>query len=146
METLLIDASIAVKWVVEEEGTDAAVALRSRFRFAAPELLVAECSNILWKKVRRSGLTRDEARLAAQLLERSGIEFLSVRGLMEQATALAIDLGHPAYDCVYLALAHHRRLRFVTADERLLDIVGRNGPAELAKLCVSLEQVDSENH
>jgi hypothetical protein len=38
METLVIDASIAVKWVVEEEGTEAALGLRSAFRFLAPEL------------------------------------------------------------------------------------------------------------
>ena len=36
METLVVDASIAIKWVVEEEGTDTAVDLRSRFRFIAP--------------------------------------------------------------------------------------------------------------
>ena len=95
METLLVDASVAVKWVVEEEGTAAAVALRSKFRFAAPELFVAECANILWKKVQRRELSRDEALLAARLLERSGVELLPMRGLMEQAAALAIDLGHP---------------------------------------------------
>lgn len=57
METLVVDASIAIKWVVEEEGTGIAVDLRSRFRFVAPELLVPECANILWKKVQRGELT-----------------------------------------------------------------------------------------
>lgn len=51
METLVIDASIAIKWVVEEDGTDAALGLRSGFRILSPELLIAECANILSKKV-----------------------------------------------------------------------------------------------
>ena len=50
MNTLVIDASIAVKWVIEEDGTPEALALRQNAKLIAPELLVAECANILWKK------------------------------------------------------------------------------------------------
>src|SRR5437868_14432329 len=98
METLIIDASVAIKWVVQEDGTDAALGLRSRFRFAAPELIVADCSNILWKKVQHGGIMREEAIMASRLLERSDIELLPMRSILEETTALAIDLGHPAYD------------------------------------------------
>jgi predicted nucleic acid-binding protein len=50
MKELVIDASVAVKWVVEEPGTQEALLLRQH-RLLAPDLLVAECANILWKKV-----------------------------------------------------------------------------------------------
>ena len=50
MSTLVIDASIAIKWVVEEGGTTEALVLRQKAKLMAPELLVAECANILWKK------------------------------------------------------------------------------------------------
>ena len=50
MNTLVIDASIAVKWVVEEDGTTEALALRQKAKLIAPELLVAECANILVEK------------------------------------------------------------------------------------------------
>ena len=143
IETLIVDASIAVKWVIQEDGSDAAVGLRSHFRFAAPDLLIAECSNILSKKVQRGELMRDEAMMAGRLLERSDIELLPMRSLLEETTVLAIDLGHPAYDCVYLALARKRQSRFVTADKRLLDIIGRKAP-EYAKLCISLDQQTSD--
>ena len=56
MNTFVIDASIAVKWVVEEDGTAEALALRQRNKLIAPQLLVAECANILWKKVQREEL------------------------------------------------------------------------------------------
>lgn len=138
-ETLVIDASVAVKWVVTEEGSDDAVRLRSAFSFVAPELLLPECANILWKKVQLRELEPTEACLAIGLLERSGIDFQSMQGLGETATRLAIELGHPAYDCVYLALAARRNLHFVTADKRLLTTVAQKGSPELAELCFALE-------
>jgi predicted nucleic acid-binding protein len=136
-ETLVVDASVAVKWVVQEEGTEAALRLRS-LNLVAPELILAECANILWKKAERAELTREEALLAARLIERSGIEFVSLFGLSERAVALAIELGHPTYDCAYLALAVARRRGLVTADRRLLARVVERGPPNLAALCLSL--------
>lgn len=120
MNTIVIDASIAVKWVVEEQGTPEALALRQRAKLIAPDLLVAECANILWKKVQRDELSKEEALLAARLLQGAEIELLPTRSLLEGATRIAIDLDHPAYDCLYLALAAANDCRFVTADERLL--------------------------
>jgi predicted nucleic acid-binding protein len=120
VRTLVIDASIAVKWVVEEEGTAEALRLLNRSRLIAPELLLAECANILWKKVRRDELSNEEALLAARLLQSADLELTSTRSLMEPATRIAIELDHPAYDCIYLALAAERDCPFVTADERLL--------------------------
>ncbi len=138
---LVIDASVAVKWVVAEKGTDQAVGLRAAFVFLAPELIVAECANILWKKALRDELSREEAVMAARLLVRSGVQLVGHSGLGEIATALAIDLGHPAYDCLYLALARVRSCRFVTADRRLLARVDERGPADIAALCVNLDSV-----
>jgi len=54
---LIVDASIALKWGVDEVGTPEALALKRTHRLAAPDLLVAECANILWKKVRRGELS-----------------------------------------------------------------------------------------
>jgi len=115
---LVIDASIAVKWVVEEEGTSDALALRGRAKLIAPELVVAECANILWKKARRDELTREEASLAARLLQASDLEIVPTRTLLEPSLRLAMQLDHPAYDCMYLALAVQDGCRLVTADER----------------------------
>lgn len=106
--------------MVEEPGTEDALALRSRMKLIAPELLVAECANIFWKKVQRGELTQNEALFAARLLQASDIEILPTRALLEAATRIAIELDHPAYDCLYIALAIERDCRFVTADGRFL--------------------------
>lgn len=120
MTKFVIDASIAVKWVVDESGTPEALELRKGTKLIAPDLLIAECANILWKKVQRDELVREEALLAARLLERADIELMPTRSLLEAAARIAIDLNHPAYDCLYLALAAANDCRFVTADERFL--------------------------
>ena len=93
-----------------------ALALRSE-RVSAPDLLIAECANALWKKVRRKELSTQEASLAARLLQRADIELEPMRDLIEPATRLAVALDHPAYDCLYLALAEVNESEFVTADE-----------------------------
>jgi predicted nucleic acid-binding protein len=115
----VVDSSVAIKWVVEEPGSKEALAL-FRHRLYAPELLIAECANVLWKKARRNELTKDEALLCARLLQRADIDLSPMRPLLDSATRLALALDHPAYDCVYLALADSLSCDLVTADARLV--------------------------
>jgi predicted nucleic acid-binding protein len=116
--SFVIDASVAIKWVVTEPGTKGALLLR-RYQLFAPDLLVPECANILWKKVRRKELSEAEAVLAARLLQRADVTLEPMRPLFESAALMAFALDHPAYDCIYLALAQARSCAMVTADERL---------------------------
>jgi predicted nucleic acid-binding protein len=137
---LVIDASVAVKWVVTEDGTPEAVSLLSAGTLlAAPDLLVPECSNILWKKARRSELTEQEAMLGARILQQAEIELHPMRSLLEPATRLALDLGHAAYDCIYIALAEKNGWHFVTADLRLIAKV-RQSPLACKDIVLSLEE------
>jgi predicted nucleic acid-binding protein len=116
----VIDASVLIKTVVEENGSEQALALLESGAAVAPDLIMSECANILWKKFRRGEYTIEEAKLAAQLLQRADFEIAPSRMLTEQAVGYSALLDHAAYDCVYLALAHSRELRFVTADMRLV--------------------------
>lgn len=139
---LVLDASVAVKWVVAETGSDQAVALRKSYNFVAPDLLTAECANILWKKVQRGELDGDSARLAARLLTRSGVRLIPSHGYLERALDLALLLDHPAYDCLYLALLIGQPdWQFVTADERLLKVLRARGPTNLSGRSHSLQDM-----
>ncbi len=120
MTKLVVDASVAVKWVVSEIDSEDAARLLNVAPLAAPDLLIAECANILWNKVQRKQLDRDEALMAARLIERADIELCPTRHILELVTKIAIELDHPAYDCIYLGLAQSNGWRFVTADDRLL--------------------------
>lgn len=144
MNTFVIDASIAIKWVIEEKGTPQALTLRRQAKLVAPELLVAECANILWKKVRRNELSNDEALLAARLLQAAAIELVPTRSLLAAATRIAIELDHPAYDCLYLALAIENGWRFVTADERFLRKLGEGRRSRFRAKAVLLDEAAKE--
>ena len=114
--TAVVDASIALKWLLAEADSADALALRPHYRFIAPDLLIAECANALWKHVQRGQLLPEEAMLAARLLEANGVELAPTRGLAADSVRLSISLRHPAYDCVYLALAMSEQCPFITAD------------------------------
>ena len=139
MTILVIDASVAVKWVVQEPGTPEALALR-KANLTAPDLLVPECANILWKKHRLGQLTAGEARAAAQLLERADIELAPMRAHLHAATALAIELDHPGYDCLYIALALEKGCAFATADQRLLRKAHQSARKDVAAIILDLQQ------
>ncbi|MEZ5787429.1 MAG: type II toxin-antitoxin system VapC family toxin [Xanthobacteraceae bacterium] len=138
MSVLVIDSSIAMKWVVPEPGTAEAILVQRRFTLVAPDLLMAECANVLWKKVSRGEISGEEASIAARVLEQADIELVSGRTLVDASVRLAIGLEHPAYDCAYVALAALRRCRFATADHRLIDALGRSARPELRDIVLSL--------
>ena len=115
----VVDASVAVKWVVNEHGSDRAQSL-STARLEAPDLLLIECANILWKKVRAHDLTRPDAASRLELLRQAPISLADSRSLLDAALVLSFDLSHPVYDCIYLALALAREVPLVTADVRLV--------------------------
>ena len=136
----VIDASVAIKWVVEEEGTAQALALLRRAKLSAPDFLFAECANALWKKVRKNEFTNGEALVAAQLLESTEIELVSTRALLRAATQIAVELNHPAYDCLYLALAMAHHIDFATADDRFVQIVRQARRGSFSHAVISLAE------
>ena len=135
---LLVDASVAVKWVVGEPGAADATLLRAAFGFVAPDLITAECINILWKKVRNGELSPSEAELAANMLAKSGWDLRSAAPYMSSALRLSIALDHPAYDCLYLVMAAAEGFELVTADERLLRKVAASGDVWVRTTTISL--------
>ena len=112
MSGIVIDASVAIKWVVNEEGSEDAVRLIDGPKLSASDLPMSECAYILWKKAWEGELSRDEALLSIDLLIRADIEFVPTRALASVVMVLSLDLDHPAYDCMYLALAVERGVVF----------------------------------
>ncbi|MDJ0896790.1 MAG: type II toxin-antitoxin system VapC family toxin [Alphaproteobacteria bacterium] len=125
MTGYVIDASIAVKWLVAEAFSDqAATLLAAELTRIAPELLYAEAANALWAMRRRGDISKDELAEAIDLLKAAPIAVpTSMRQLAASASRLAVDLNHPVYDCFYLALAVQEQYRVVTSDQRFHDAV-----------------------
>ena len=124
--TIVVDASVAMKWVIPELLSDQADSLRGRAdRLLAPDLLLPEAAHALWKKLARREITAREAAQAIDLLMASGLDLRPSGPLLGRALVLARRLRHPVYDCIYLALAQAERATLITADQRLLARVAR---------------------
>ncbi len=119
--TWVVDASVAVKWVIPEVLSDEADRLRAGDdEMLAPDVLLIEVANALWKKTAGREISPAEADRAFALVNESGIDLRPTAPLLPRAMQVARRLNHPVYDCVYLALAEREHATFVTADHRLL--------------------------
>jgi predicted nucleic acid-binding protein len=119
--TLVVDASVACKWFVAEDGSSAAEALLARGDgLIAPDLIVPEVCNVAWLKLRRGEIADEQATAMIAGLPDLFDEVVPSIQLAGRALELARTLGHPAHDCFYLALAEPRQTRLITDDRRLL--------------------------
>lgn len=115
---MILDSSVAVKWLVPEDDSDAAAALVGQSDLFVPTLFHAEVANALWKKSLRGEIVLDEV---ADQLGNLPLLVTTVdeKALIPRAFAISVALRHPIYDCIYIALAEAREDRLVSADERL---------------------------
>ncbi|MGG5819328.1 type II toxin-antitoxin system VapC family toxin [Falsiroseomonas sp. HW251] len=114
----VVDASVVVKWVLDEPDSEAAVAVGQQ-RLLAPDLLDTECASVLWKAARRGELTPAEAEERLAIIAEADVERLPSAVLLAGAMRHALQLGHPVYDCLYIEAAARLGLPLVTADRRL---------------------------
>ena len=114
----IVDAGVAAKWLVSEADSEATLPLLDE-ELVVPDILFGECANVLWKKVTRGELTADIAEVGAHALLSAGLVVVPSAPLTPRAVRLAVALRHPAYDCIYLALAETERAPLVTADRKL---------------------------
>jgi predicted nucleic acid-binding protein len=123
---IVVDASIAVKWVLDEPWSAEAQQLRHQWRqerrlLVVPSLFVYEISNVLYQRVRRGTLTADEAEIGrgALLSIRFQVVHPSSRWV-RRAWDLATTQGHPAtYDLFYVVAAEQVGGQLWTADRVL---------------------------
>lgn len=128
MSRLVVDSSVVIKWFVPEvHSADALRYLDPDIERDAPELLLAELSNILWKKVGRGELTQAEAERIAGDLEQADIKIHPMGSLFLPGLRIAMVTGRTSYDSIYLALADSLSTEVVTADRRLYNAL-QGGP------------------
>lgn len=120
MRRIVVDASVAAKWVVEEAHSPKAEILLAFDARYAPDHWRAEAVNVLWAKVFRGDLTPADAEERMKVLMRAPILDTPIATLMPRAFSIAVACMVTIYDALYLALAEERDVGFVTADERLI--------------------------
>lgn len=118
---LVIDASVAVKWIVAEEHEDAAeTLLLPGIRRIAPDFLVVEVGNVMCSKIMNGRVDPSQAKLGIRFVRESIDQFVSDGALVDRALDIAADLNHAIYDCLYIACAEHMQGQLITADRRLM--------------------------
>ena len=118
----VVDASLVVKWLLREPGSDSARDLVARWTESgtqpmAPRLLIYEVANVLLRRVRRDQLSLNQAlRTFTNLLE-LGIELVDDAQVHKRAIEIATYVNQGAvYDAHYLALAERLNCECWTAD------------------------------
>lgn len=121
MTAIVVDSSVALKWFVPEEHSDrAARLLDDRYELLAPDLIVPEFGNVLWKKARRGEVAGDEVKEILAAFRAVPIEIVASSDVIELAVDIAIAHGRTVYDASYVAVAAARNCILITADERLV--------------------------
>jgi len=122
MTSFVVDASVVVKWYLQEEYSDHALTLVSRdYRLHAPDFLLAEVHNTLCAKIRQGQMTIREANIVREgLADRRAVpaRLHPSPRLYTDAFRLADRTFKSFYDCLYLALAELLGYPLVTADLR----------------------------
>jgi predicted nucleic acid-binding protein len=118
---VVVDASVAVAWFVAEDMSDTARQLASsRHGLLAPDFLLVELASSLARHALAGSVPRGFAGEAVRSLRRrQEVALLTTEPLIPQAVALAEELAHPIYDCLYLALAQREGAWLATFDRRL---------------------------
>lgn len=131
--SVVIDASVALKWVLGEADSEKADALLDE-ALIAPNIWLAEAANVLRRSVRIGDLADDQARARLRELQNAPVVSMSIEPDLYHALTLAFELRHPVYDCLYLALALRHDTHVVTADRRFAAAAERAGMAGRVKL------------
>lgn len=131
----VIDASVALKWIVEEANSELALEVLRRSAggpgtgdsLIAPEFVLIEIANVLRRKVGAGEIAEGQAHEAMRSVPSLFHDLVGAAELSEQALRIAIELNHPALDCSYLACALAADAVLVTADEKFIAKCSRGG-------------------
>lgn len=128
---IVVDASVAVQWIAEEDTSSLSETLLTRSDLVAPDLLLIEVANALRRKVYVGDISIDHAKAGLQFIrEKVQLERTSAE-ILDRALELAELMYHPVYDCIYLAMAERSKTILVTYDQELQERASEQGLASL---------------
>ena len=136
MSLVVVDASVAAKWFLPENGealVSQALALLDAYdmekvRFVIPDLFYVETASAIWKAVRVGRISRAFGNQALLLLTQREFPTVPSLKLLDKAFQIATNHGRTVYDCLYVALAVQTNSQLITADERLANSLAARFP------------------
>jgi predicted nucleic acid-binding protein len=132
----VVDASVAIKWFLPENHSDAALRLLAQqHTLYAPDLIFSEFSNVLWKRVRKNEISKSEADSTLEGLLALHLQVQPSQSLIPLALEIACRVNRTVYDSLYLAAAMALPSLLVTADAKFYRALSK-GPLSAQLLWV----------
>lgn len=138
MNLVVVDVSVAAKWFLpgsSEALRDEAFALldkhdRGGIQFVVPDLFCVEIASAIWKAVRLGRLSKASGLNALELLKQREFPTVPSLKLLDRAFQIAMEYQRTVCDCLYVVLAIDSRTEFLTADERLANVLAAHFPVK----------------
>lgn len=124
---MIVDASVGMKWLFEELGSEAAERLLVEGGLSAPSIFRVELGHALTKRARQRVLDEQTARELWTDMARMPVAIVETLPLQARAFELSLRLWASLHDCFYLALAERDGDILVTADRKFVAAVAAHG-------------------
>lgn len=127
---LVLDSSVAVKWVLPEPDSEAALAIRDAARagaiqIIAPEVFASEVAHALTKAERQAIIPTGDASVHLFDILQNGPSLLPFLPLLPRAVEISSQVRIAVTDCIFVALAEREHCPLLTADRRLIQNLAR---------------------
>ena len=138
MTLVVVDASVAVKWFLPENGeayVAEALALLDKYDenevgIVVPDLFYVEIASAIWKAVRAGRVSQEFGDQALALLTQREFATVPSLKLLDEAFQIATTHERSVYDSLYVALAVQTNSQLITADERLANALAARFPVK----------------
>lgn len=119
--TIVVDASVAVKWFLPETGHAAARSILAGDEpLIAPALIRIEVAGAFFRRLKKGELSEEDTRTAFQAWEHTlaigTIRLIPDDELYDDAAHCAFTVKHDLPDCLYIALGKRLGASIITAD------------------------------
>ncbi|MBC6424789.1 MAG: type II toxin-antitoxin system VapC family toxin [Hormoscilla sp. SP12CHS1] len=134
MSRYVVDANVVAKWFIPEEYADMALRLLNEsHELLAPDYVLAELGNILWKKIMLGDISQAEAQSILPAFRLLSVQLHPIESRLGQALEMAANFQRSIYDCFYLTLAVEYQCQMITADRKFYNALQSSSLA--AHLC-----------
>lgn len=130
----VLDASVALKWVLAEADSDKALRLRADLHtgvheLLAPDVFPVEVAHALTRAERKGNIPVGDADVHLLNILSTAPRIRPSLAILRRALAISSAFRCGVYDCLYVALAEREGCEFITADDKLLKNLGAQFPS-----------------
>ncbi len=122
MRDYIVDASVVIQYLITDTYTSNARTLFNTLtkndKIHVPEFCLLECTNVLWKQVRFSGMSASDADALVTDLNMLPLNIIPVQFILNRALEIGLQHQLAVYDSAYIALAERLSYPFITVDNR----------------------------